>query len=194
MSKARLAIFVSGAGTNAMNIINYFKDNNEIEIGLILSNNPLSPIIDWCEERSLEICVASNTEVANPEFLIQQCQSHSIDYIILAGYLRLIPINFIKEYAGRIINIHPALLPKYGGKGMYGDNVHSAVLNNGESESGISIHFVDEEFDCGPLIAQMSCKIDPNETVSSLKAKIQELEHAHFPKVIEETIKRNHLR
>lgn len=193
MKIKRLAIFVSGAGTNAMNIINYFKGNNEIEIGLILSNNPLSPIIDWSKERSLEVCVASNIEVANPDFLIQQCQRYSIDYIILAGYLRLIPVDFIKKYTGRIINIHPALLPKYGGKGMYGDNVHSAVLKNAESESGISIHFVDEEFDCGPLIAQMSCKIDSNETVSSLKAKIQELEHAHFPKTIEETIKRSHL-
>lgn len=188
MSKVRLAIFVSGAGTNAMNILNYFRGNEEIEVALLMTNNSLSPIIEKCKDEPVEIAICSNSEVSNPEFLIDLCKNNKIDYIVLAGYLRLVPVDFIKQYHGKIINIHPALLPKYGGKGMYGDNVHTAVLNAGESESGISIHFVDEEFDCGPVIAQMSCKIDPNETVNSLKAKIQELEHNHFPKVIEGTI------
>lgn len=189
MSKVRLAIFVSGTGTNAMNIIRYFKGNEEIEVALILTNNALSPIIEKCRQEPLELVISSNSEVSNADFLIQLCKKNKIDYIILAGYLRLIPVDFIKSYQNRIINIHPALLPKYGGKGMYGDNVHTAVLKAGESESGISIHFVDEEFDCGPLIAQMRCKLNPEETINSLKSKIQELEHSHFPVIIEETVK-----
>jgi phosphoribosylglycinamide formyltransferase-1 len=116
------------------------------------------------------------------------CAAHSVTHVILAGYLKLIPAAFISRYQHKIINIHPSLLPNYGGKGMYGDHVHKAVLENNELQSGITIHEVDEQFDEGRILAQFHCKIDPEETLDSLKAKIHNLEYSYFPVVIEKTL------
>lgn len=188
MLKTRLAIFVSGTGSNAMNIIEHFSDNQYVDIAFVLSNKSDSPVVDNCTKRNVTSIICTNDQAADGQFLLDICKEHSIDYIILAGYLRLIPLDLIQKYTERIINIHPALLPKYGGKGMYGDRVHQAVLDAKEHESGISIHFVDPHFDEGRLIAQVFCAIDESDTLSSLKKKVQRLEHAYFPIVIEKTI------
>lgn len=188
MIKTRLALFVSGTGSNALNIIDHFSENETIDVAFVMTNKCDSPVIAHCAERSVNCFVYSNEIVSDGIFLTSICQEQQIDYIILAGYLRLIPSELIENFPERIMNIHPALLPKYGGKGMYGDRVHAAVIAAKEKESGISIHFVDARFDEGRMIAQAYCKIDPTDTPESLRKKIQQLEHAYFPVVIEKTI------
>lgn len=188
MIKTRLALFVSGTGSNALNIIDHFSENEAIDVAFVMTNKSNSPVIAHCAERSVSCFVYSNEIVSDGIFLTSICQEQQIDYIILAGYLRLIPSELIENFPERIMNIHPALLPKYGGKGMYGDRVHAAVIAAKEKESGISIHFVDARFDEGRMIAQAYCKIDPTDTPESLRKKIQQLEHAYFPVVIEKTI------
>ncbi len=188
MIKKRLALFISGAGSNALNIIDYFQNHSQIEVGFVLSNNENSPAIAASKSKSIDVFVCSNNEVLDGKYLIDLCQDHAIDYIILAGYLKLIPGEFIQRYSGRIINVHPSLLPKYGGKGMYGENVHNAVLAANETESGISIHLVNEKFDEGRLLAQFHCLLSNVDSLTTLKKKIAYLEHSYFPAVIEKTI------
>lgn len=184
----RLAIFASGTGSNAMNIIQFFKNSDAVEIAFVLSNKQDAPIVVNAEKEGVEAVVVSNQEVETANTVVDLCLSKSVDYIILAGFLRKIPEKLIELYPNRIINIHPSLLPKYGGKGMYGANVHKAVLENKETESGITIHFVNSEFDKGEIIAQFTCKMDENETLESLQKKIHQLEHTNFPAVIKNTI------
>lgn len=188
MKKWSLAIFASGTGTNAANLIRYFQVHPQIEIGFVLTNNAEAGVIQKCNEFQVPIEIISNQQANDALFLRTLCQTHTSDFIILAGYLRLIPELFSSHYSKRIINIHPSLLPKYGGKGMYGDFVHRAVLENGEKESGISIHYVDAAYDEGELIAQFSCEIEPGETLATLKEKISRLEQLHYPRVIEKLI------
>ena len=188
MEKKRLALFVSGTGSNAKNIITYFEGNEAIEVVLVMTNKSDSPIIEFTLSKSINLVMCSNEQAMNADFLSTMCSAHSVTHVILAGYLKLIPAAFIAKYPANIINIHPALLPNYGGKGMYGDNVHKAVLENNEAQSGITIHEVNEHFDEGRFLAQFHCKIEPNETLESLKAKIQYLEHSYFPVVIEKTL------
>jgi phosphoribosylglycinamide formyltransferase-1 len=188
MKKWSLAIFASGTGTNAANLIRYFQEHPQIEIGFVLTNNAQAGVIQKCSELQVPIEIISNQQANDALFLRTLCQTYTSDFIILAGYLRLIPELFSSHYSKRIINIHPSLLPKYGGKGMYGDFVHHAVLENGEKESGISIHFVDAAYDEGELIAQFSCEIEPGETLATLKEKISRLEQLHYPRVIEKLI------
>ncbi len=188
MKKVKIAIFASGNGTNANNLFNFFLNHEFIEIVLLYSNNAHAKVIDLAKPFGIKTIVASNEQSNDSEFLIQTMQDNQIDYIVLAGYLRLIPSAFIQSFSNRIFNIHPSLLPKYGGKGMYGDFVHKAVLNNKESISGISIHFVNEAFDEGRIIAQFSCDLLPSDTLFEIKNKIAYLEQKYFPLVIENTI------
>jgi phosphoribosylglycinamide formyltransferase-1 len=185
MNKRKLAIFASGAGTNAANLMHYFSGHPFIEIAFVLTNNHKAGVIQKAEDLGYLIQIITNEQAADQDFLSEICEAYKIDYIILAGYLRLIPEQFSLQYANRIINIHPSLLPKFGGKGMYGDHVHQAVLHSDEKQSGISIHFVDAAYDSGQLIAQFSCVIDAGETLESLKQKISLLEQQHYPMVIE---------
>lgn len=188
MTKIKLALFASGSGSNALNIINHFSNHSSVEIGCVLTNKNDSPVIEKSKVKGIEVLVFSNEEVSNGEFLLKVCLEKGIDFIILAGYLRKIPTELLKSYSGKIINLHPALLPKYGGKGMYGINVHKAVIEAKETETGITIHFVNEHFDEGRKIAQFHCALNEKDTVETVQAKVQKLEHAYFPIVIEKTI------
>lgn len=188
MNKTRIAIFASGTGSNAINLIHHFKNYTSIEVGFVLSNKSDAPIINSAKALGIEVLYHSNEEVANGDFLVQICQKHHIDWVILAGYLRLIPTQLIQAFENKIINLHPALLPKYGGKGMHGAHVHKAVIANQEVESGITIHFVNEEFDKGRIIAQFTCSIDANDSTETLAKKIHVLEQSYLPTVVEKTI------
>lgn len=192
MKKHRLAIFASGKGSNAVNIMRYFKDHPLAEVAVIVTNNPSAGVIVHATDYNVPVKIISNEEAANSEFLVQFCTENQVDLIILAGYLRMIPAAFAKVYDKRIINIHPSLLPKFGGKGMYGDRVHQAVIASGEKESGITVHFVNAAYDEGEIIGQAGCEVEINETPESLKQKIAALEMEHFPKMIEHTINSLH--
>lgn len=188
MKKTKLAIFASGTGSNAMNIIRYFKDSHAIEVAFVLSNKPDAKIVSSAQTEGIDVIIVSNQEVKDATKIIDLCVANEIDYIILAGFLRKIPEALIQKYPNQILNIHPALLPNYGGKGMFGANVHKEVLKNKEKESGITIHIVNSEFDKGKIIAQFKCSIDENETLESLQEKIHQLEHLNFPEVINNLI------
>ena len=188
MIKFKLALFASGSGSNALNIINYFSSHSAIEIGFVLSNKKDAPIVEKAQKKGIEVLVFSNDEVADGLFLSKVCLEKGIDFIILAGYLRKIPSELLENYTEKMINVHPALLPKHGGKGMFGKHVHEAVLAAKEKESGITIHYVNEHFDEGKKIAQFYCSIDEKDTIESIQSKIQQLEQIYFPVVIEKTI------
>ena len=160
MLKIRLAIFASGAGSNALNILRHFENNAHIEVAFLMTNRKESPLVLAAKTIAAPILVFDNEHVSDGEFLMDVCAEHKIDYVILAGYLRLIPKEFILNFKEKIINIHPSLLPDFGGKGMYGDNVHLAVLAAKAKNSGISIHFVDENFDEGRMLAQFYCAVE----------------------------------
>ena len=182
-----IAIFISGKGTNAKNIINYFSAKKLIKVVLVLSTKENQTISTLCQDNNISFLVPNTTQLS-PTFYLQQLQALKTDWIILAGFLRKIPQELISHYPNKIINLHPSLLPSFGGKGMYGDFVHQAVLASGVEKSGITIHYVNEEFDQGEIIAQYSCKVDAADTVSMLSAKIHLLEQQYFPQIIEETI------
>lgn len=188
MGKKRVAIFASGSGSNAMNLINYFEGHSEIEIAFVLTNNSSAGIIEKVKSIGIEMIELDNEDVASSEVLISICEDANIDWIVLAGYLRLIPGDFIDRYENRMINLHPALLPKYGGKGMYGQHVHKAVVEQGERESGITIHFVNKEFDEGRIIAQFTCAVHPHDSASDVDRKIRVLEQSYLPVVVEKSI------
>ncbi len=179
-----IVIMASGNGTNAENIINFFSDNNDVNVELIISNNKEAFVIQRAIKHGIDWIVVSRKEFLNSAYMINILREKKIDAIVLAGFLWLIPEVIINDYNGKIVNIHPALLPKYGGKGMYGMNVHKAVITNKESQSGITIHKVNNEYDKGEIIFQASCNIDENDTPESLANKVHELEYEHFPKVI----------
>ena len=188
MQKKRIAIFASGTGSNAINLIRFFEGHSSIEIAFVLSNKADAPIMTSAKELGIETMHYSNQQVADGDFLNNLCKNEGIDWIVLAGYLRLIPAELIQAYNDKMINLHPSLLPNYGGKGMHGRNVHTAVLENKEEESGITIHFVNEEFDKGRIIAQFHCEIEPTDGVEDLEKKIRYLEHSYLPIVVQNTI------
>ncbi|MEJ6776368.1 MAG: phosphoribosylglycinamide formyltransferase [Crocinitomicaceae bacterium] len=188
MPKTKIAIFASGTGSNAINLIRFFKNSRAIEVGFVLSNNPDAPVLESAQSLGVNIIYHDNAKVANGEFLVSLCKNNGIDWIILAGYLRLIPKELISAYFNTMINLHPSLLPNYGGKGMFGSNVHRAVIANNEKESGITIHFVNQEFDKGRVIAQFTCELNPGDGVSELEQKIRHLEQSYFPTVVEKTL------
>ena len=183
-----LAIFGSGSGSNAENICLYFKHSKIARVSLICSNKSEAYIAKRAQRLGVEfICFEKKFFDSGLE-VIEVLKSYSIDYIILAGFLLKIPKNIISLYSQKIINIHPSLLPKYGGKGMYGDNVHQQVLLNQENRSGITIHFVDDKYDQGKIIFQKSIVVNSTDDITSLKNKIGELERLFFPKTIEKLI------
>ena len=191
LTMKELAIFASGSGTNAENIIKYFNSSNEINIALVLTNNPTAGIIDKCKELGVKCRIFSKTVFRESDDIYNVLIDAKIDYIILAGFLWFVPQSITNRWAGHIINIHPALLPKYGGKGMHGMNVHRAIVEAGESETGITIHHVDDVYDNGGIIFQTKVEVEPNDTPDIVAAKVQVLEQAHFPKVIEKLCKEN---
>ena len=180
----KIAIFASGSGTNAENIIKFFKENKKIEISLIFSNNKNAYIIQRAINHRIKYHIFSRPEFYQSQKVIELLKENKIDFIVLAGFLWLIPDDLIDAYPNKIINIHPALLPKYGGKGMYGMHVHESVVANKEIESGITIHYVNKEYDKGNIIFQAKCDVLPGDTANDVAKKVHELEYAHFPNVI----------
>ncbi|MEY4571694.1 MAG: hypothetical protein RLZ10_905 [Bacteroidota bacterium] len=186
-----LTVFISGTGTNAKNLIFFFQTHEKIRVSLVVSEKENVELEEICRRYAISYCHISKPQINDTNYLAKLCQDNDIHWVILAGYLKKIPPGFIEEYPDKIINIHPSLLPKYGGKGMYGNHVHQAVLDSKESTSGISIHLVNEEYDKGRMIAQFSIELEKNENLESLTQKIRTLEHTHFPKVIENHILQN---
>lgn len=184
-----IAVFASGAGTNAENIINYFSGSKEVNVALVLTNNPKAGIIDRCKRLNIECRVFNRDEFSKSDTIVNILTDMNIEYIVLAGFLWLVPNNMIEKWSGRIVNIHPALLPAYGGKGMHGDNVHKAIVEAGERISGITIHLIDELYDNGSVLFQATVEVLPTDTYKSLAEKISKLEQIHFPVVIEQHIK-----
>lgn len=182
-----IVIFASGSGTNAENIILYFKNINNIKVSALFSNNPNAQVIEKAKKYQVPTVVFSKEELKS-ELILQKLNSFKPDLIVLAGFLLQFPAHIIKAYPDKIINIHPALLPKYGGKGMYGMNVHKAVLENKEPETGISIHYVNEHYDEGKIIFQKSVSLKDCKSSEEIAAKIHELEQQYFPEVIEKLL------
>ncbi len=181
-----VVIFASGEGTNAENLFNYFANDSRIKIKLVVTNKDDAGIILRAAKYKKNVHILSKSALQNySNQFIEFLKVEHIDLIVLAGFLLKMPIEFINAFPNKIINLHPSLLPKYGGKGMFGKYVHQAVIDNNEKQSGITIHFVNEEFDKGEIILQATCEINLNETVETLTKKIQELEFEHFPKAIE---------
>jgi phosphoribosylglycinamide formyltransferase-1 len=188
--KKRIAIFASGSGSNAQKILEFFKKHPEAEVALVLSNNPEAYVLQRADNFEIPSHIFDKQEFYKSDDIVSLLKNLQIDLIVLAGFLWLIPENLISAFPNRIINIHPALLPKYGGKGMYGDKVHKAVLNAGEEESGITIHYVNEHFDEGEMIHQSRFKIEKGDDLEMIKFKGQQLEHLHYPKVVEQILKK----
>jgi len=188
--KKRIAIFASGSGSNAQKIMEHFKRNSEAEVVLILTNNPQAYVLQRADNFEVPSHIFTRDEFYKSDDVIKLLKNLQVDLIVLAGFLWLVPVSLLKAFPNKIINLHPALLPKYGGAGMYGDNVHKAILANNEEESGITIHFVDENFDEGEIIHQSRFRIEPGDNLEMIKFKGQQLEHQHFPRVVENLLKK----
>jgi len=181
----RISIFASGSGTNAENIINYFSSNPGVSIPLILANKPDAYVLERAKKYNIPTYVFNRETFYNTDDVSNKLLEVNTDMIVLAGFLWLVPDIILKSFPDRIINIHPALLPKYGGKGMYGMRVHETVIASGDKETGISIHFVNEKYDEGKIIFQAKCQIEEHDTPDTIAQKVHALEYEHFPKVIE---------
>lgn len=187
----RIAIFASGNGTNAQRIMEYFKDDTEIGVSLVVSNKPDAFVLERASREKVPAVFCSREDFINGEPILALLEAHHIDFIVLAGFLLLIPAPLIRRYPQAIINIHPALLPDWGGKGMYGEKVHQAVIAHKEKESGITIHYVNEHYDEGGIIFQARCPVLDSDSPETLASRIHALEYLHFPRVIQETIRNN---
>ena len=188
--KHNIAIFVSGSGTNCENIIRYFADNADVNIRLVVSNRADAYALVRAERLGVPTAITPKADFNNPDILIPLLQKHNVDFIVLAGFLLMVPDFLLEAFPRRIVNIHPALLPKYGGHGMYGHHVHEAVKAAGETETGITIHYVSEICDGGEIIAQFSTPLDTADTPDDIAAKVHILEQQHFPAVIEQVLER----
>jgi formyltetrahydrofolate-dependent phosphoribosylglycinamide formyltransferase len=186
--RVRIAIFASGAGSNAQVIIDRFRNSGVATVSLIVTNNPTAGVLQIAQQENIPALVLDKTAFAGGEMVVQQLKEHQIGLVVLAGFLLKLPPAFILAFPKKIINIHPALLPNYGGKGMYGRFVHQAVLDNKEKESGISIHYADELYDHGQLIFQARCPVLDNDTITTLEQRIRQLEHEHYGAVIEKLL------
>lgn len=181
----RIAIFASGSGTNAEEILKRFQHHTSIEVVLLLSNNPQAFALERAKKYNVPSKVFTRSQFRETEEVLTWLIERETTHIVLAGFMWLMPEYLIKAYPGKIINIHPALLPKFGGKGMYGMHVHEAVKAAGENETGITIHEVNERYDEGKILFQTSCPVDPFDTAEQIAVKVHALEHEHYPKVIE---------
>lgn len=199
-ARGRIAVFASGNGSNAENIIRYFRDadcntgretDRGTEVVLVVTNRADAGVIGRAGRLGVDCRVMTPAEIRDPEVLLPLLESYGVDLIVLAGFLLMVPPFLISRYPDRIINIHPALLPKFGGKGMYGRHVHEAVVAAGERESGITVHFVSEKYDEGRIIAQVAVAVDPSDTAADVEAKIHRLEQENFPRIIRETFYNN---
>ena len=184
-SKKNIAIFASGEGSNAQNIIEYFKDSDRVNVAVVVSNKKDANVLKKAASAHIPTLVINREDFYSTDNTIEYLKQMRVEWVILAGFLWMVPDNLIKQYSHRIINIHPSLLPKFGGKGMYGMNVHKAVIDAKEKESGITIHHVNEKYDDGEIIAQYKCVINKGDTPETLSEKIRALEHQYYPKVIE---------
>ncbi|TND10550.1 MAG: phosphoribosylglycinamide formyltransferase 1 [Bacteroidetes bacterium] len=183
-----IAVFASGKGTNARRLIDFFQHSDKARVSLVLCNKAEAGVLEIAKAAGVETVILSRDSFYNSDETIRLLQKKNIGLIVLAGFLWLVPGNLVRAFPKRIINIHPALLPKFGGKGMYGAHVHKAVIDAGEKESGITIHYVNEHFDDGEQIAQFRCPVLPGDTPEILAARVQELEHAHFAEAVEKAV------
>jgi len=183
-----LGVFASGSGSNAENIIKYFQNKPGIRVSCICTNNPDAFVIQRAKSLHIPLLVFSREDFYHTEKVVNYLNENKITWIVLAGFLWLVPGYLIDRFPNRIINIHPALLPKYGGKGMYGQHVHKAVIDNGETFSGITIHYVNHEYDRGSIIFQAQCLVEADDTPDSLAERVHRLEYEHFPVVIEREV------
>jgi len=184
----KIVVFASGSGSNAENIIRYFNNSGTAEVVSVLSNKRSAPVLEKAHKLNVTPLYFDRDAFYNTNEVLHILEDTNPDLIVLAGFLWLFPANIIQNFPNKVINLHPALLPRYGGKGMFGSNVHKAVLANNEKETGITIHYVNEKYDDGQIIFQKAFPISSNETLTSLTEKIHELEHRHFPKVIEDLL------
>lgn len=184
----RIAIFASGRGSNALRIIERFKTSAEIEVVLLISNRRTAPVLKIAEEHNIPRMIVGRDDFYESKSLLHNLEEYKVDLIVLAGFLWLIPTYLTEAYQRKIINVHPALLPKYGGKGMYGNNVHKAVKEMGDKETGITIHYVNEVYDDGEVIFQAKCSIDSSDQIKDIAHKVHLLEHKFFPEVIEKLL------
>jgi phosphoribosylglycinamide formyltransferase-1 len=183
-----LALFASGSGTNAENIIQQFRNEPQLNVSCVCTNRPDAYVIERAKRHGIPVLVFNRDDFYHRTTVLDYLEDRKIDWIILSGFLWLVPNSLIDKYRGRIINIHPALLPKFGGKGMYGHHVHQVVIDSGETHSGITIHYIDHEYDRGDIIFQARCPVDPGDTPESLASKVHHLEYEHFPRVIKEQV------
>jgi formyltetrahydrofolate-dependent phosphoribosylglycinamide formyltransferase len=183
-----LAIFASGTGLNAQKIIDHFRNSTRVKVDLIVCNNPAAGVLDIAKKEGISILMLEKDRFFTGDAYGELLKNKKIDFIALAGFLWKIPAPLLLQYPNKIVNIHPALLPKHGGKGMYGQKVHQAVLEAGESESGITIHYVNDQYDAGQIIFRQSCIVSNNDTPATLAQKVQELEHRHYSEVLEQLL------
>ena len=184
----RVAIFASGSGSNAENIHDFFKDNTEVEISLVLTNNPNAFVLERAKKLKIPSLVFNREQFTQTDYVVDALHRNEIDFVVLAGFLWLIPQNLIEAFPQAMVNVHPALLPKFGGKGMYGDNVHKAVVAQREKETGITIHYVNQNYDEGAIIFQAKTLVESTDTPEQVAAKVHQLEYKYFPKVIGELL------
>ena len=184
----KIALFASGNGTNAENIVKYFSKNPEIRVSMIISNNSKAYVHQRAKSLSIPSYTFSKDKFNDGEDILEILRQNRIDFIVLAGFLLKIPSSLIEKFPNKIINIHPALLPKHGGKGMFGDMVHKKVIEVGDTKSGITIHYVNEKYDEGEIIFQKSCTINPQDSYKEVATKVHALEYKHFPRIIEDVI------
>lgn len=184
----QIAIFASGTGSNARKIVEYFQNKPDIGVKLVLSNKAAAPVLEMARDHGIDTLTLTRKSFYESECLLDQLQEYQIDFIVLAGFLWLVPPYLVKAYPKKVVNIHPALLPKYGGKGMYGHWVHEAVKQAGETESGMTVHYVNEAYDEGDVIFQARCRIVPEDNPETIAKKVLLLEHEHFAPVIEQLI------
>lgn len=189
--KYRLAIFASGTGSNARVFVDYFRNHPLVEVALIVSNKADAPVLEMARQHNLDTLLLQRSAFYGSENLLAELHHRNIGFIVLAGFLWLVPAYLVKAFAGRMVNIHPALLPAYGGKGMYGMHVHQAVKAAGEKESGITIHWVNEHYDEGDVIFQKSCPLEDDDQPTDIARKVQQLEHQYYTAVVEQLLVNN---
>ena len=185
----RVVIFASGSGSNAENLIKFFHNSDNASVVQVLTNNPHAKVLDRCKRLKVSALSFNRIAFTQTEDVLNILKSSNPDLIVLAGFLWKFPENILKNFPNKVINIHPALLPKFGGKGMYGTNVHKAVVENKETETGITIHYVNENYDEGAIIFQAKCKVEASDSAEDVATKIHKLEMEHFPKVVDDLLK-----
>lgn len=189
MEQKRIAIFASGSGSNCENLIRYFKDSEMVECALVVSNKSDAYVLERAQRLGVPTAVMPKVQLNDPEAMLPLLKKYDIDFIVLAGFLPLVPNFIIEAFPRRIVNLHPALLPKYGGKGMWGHHVHEAVKAAGETETGMTVHWVTPVCDGGDIIAQYKCEIAPSDSVDDIAEKEHQLEMRYFPEVVERIIR-----